>query len=389
MKKSIAMSLALSGFASLANAQSTVTLYGVVDAGLQYVSNVGGHHLFQASSGNLQGDRWGLKGTEDLGGNMKTVFVLENGFNIYNGRLGQGGDQFGRQAYVGLSTRYGTVTLGRQYDSVVDFVDPLGAATQWGTFYAAHAGDVDNMNNTNRMNNSIKYTSNNYNGLKFSAGYSLGGIAGASGRNQIITGGFGYSTGSFSLGAGYVDARNPNYSFWGDNALSNTSASAAGSNNMDNRVFSGYASAGREQIFAIAGAYIIGSFTAGLTYSNVQFKDLGSTAGVNLNPNGYSGAGKFHNTEMSLRYQVTPAFSVAGAWEYTHAYGENNANYNEGVVGLDYFISKRTDFYFDAIYMHASGADSTGRAAVANINGLSASSTQSQVATIAGMRVKF
>ncbi len=73
------------------------------------------------SSGNLQGSRWGLRGTEDLGGGLKAIFVLENGFNVFNGTLGQGGDELGRQAYVGLpTTQFGTVTLGRQYDSVVD-----------------------------------------------------------------------------------------------------------------------------------------------------------------------------------------------------------------------------------------------------------------------------
>ena len=65
----------------------------------------------------------GIKGSEDLGGGMRALFVLENGFDITNGTSGQGGRQFGRQAFVGLgSDRYGTVTLGRQYTSLDDFV---------------------------------------------------------------------------------------------------------------------------------------------------------------------------------------------------------------------------------------------------------------------------
>jgi predicted porin len=391
MKKSLLALAAFGTFAGAVHAQSSVTLYGILDAGIQYVNNAGGQHLYQASSGNVQGDRWGLRGTEDLGGGLKAIFVLENGFNIFNGKLGQGGDEFGRQAYVGLTSPYGTVTLGRQYDSVVDYVDPLEVASQWATFYAAHAGDMDDMNNTNHMNNSIKYASPNYHGITFGGAFSLGGVAGNFSQNRIWTGGIGYAQGPITLGAAYLNIRNPNYSFWGNNAASNVANTATGSNNMTNRIFSGYASAQTQQVIAAGGAYSIGPATLGLTYSNIQFKNLGSTAGVGLNPAGYnaSSAGKFHNVEVSAKYQITPAFLAGAAWNYTHAYGQNHANYNQAVAGIDYFLSKRTDVYLDGIYMHASGTDSSGRAAVANINGLSASSTQNQITALAGIRHKF
>jgi len=58
--------------------------------------------------------KWGLRGNEDLGGGMGATFWLENGFNVSTGKLNNGGDLFGRQAYVGLtSNQYGAVTLGR------------------------------------------------------------------------------------------------------------------------------------------------------------------------------------------------------------------------------------------------------------------------------------
>jgi len=115
MKKSLLALAALGAFASAAHAQSSVTLYGIIDAGLTYVNNVQGNSLWAMQSGILQGSRWGLKGSEDLGGGLKTVFQLENGYNVFSGKLGQGGLDFGRQAYVGLSsTSFGTVTVGRQ-----------------------------------------------------------------------------------------------------------------------------------------------------------------------------------------------------------------------------------------------------------------------------------
>ena len=82
-----------------AQAQSSVTLYGIVDAGIAYVhnaQNASGQNqstLVKFSSGNLSGSRWGLKGTEDLGGGLAAVFQLENGFNIGTGALGQGRDR--------------------------------------------------------------------------------------------------------------------------------------------------------------------------------------------------------------------------------------------------------------------------------------------------------
>jgi Outer membrane protein (porin) len=134
MKKSLLALAALGAFAGVAHAQSSVTLYGIIDEGFNINTNSGGKHLYNLSSGVLQGSRFGLRGTEDLGGGLKAIFVLENGFDVNNGKLGQGGLMFGRQAYVGLSSQFGTVTLGRQYDSVVDYVGPLeagdnGAAT--------------------------------------------------------------------------------------------------------------------------------------------------------------------------------------------------------------------------------------------------------------------
>src|SRR3981189_1533430 len=100
MKKSLLALAALGTVAGAAQAQSSVTLYGIVDAGFVYTNSSAGQKLYSTSAGNLRGDRWGLRGTEDLGGGLKALFVLENGFNAFSGKLGQGGDEFGRQAYV-------------------------------------------------------------------------------------------------------------------------------------------------------------------------------------------------------------------------------------------------------------------------------------------------
>jgi Outer membrane protein (porin) len=101
--------LAIAGaLSSAAHAQSSVTLYGLISAGVGYATNQGGKNAWQALSGTNQNPRWGLKGVEDLGGGTTAIFQLENGFNVMTGTASQNGREFGRQAFVGLAskTRY-------------------------------------------------------------------------------------------------------------------------------------------------------------------------------------------------------------------------------------------------------------------------------------------
>ncbi|WOD14663.1 porin [Paraburkholderia kirstenboschensis] len=118
----------------VAHAQSSVTLYGTIDTSMVYANNARtgtgqGASQFMLASGSLSTSRWGLRGNEDLGGGLHAMFDLENGFTVNNGALKNSTaaqtDLFGRQAWVGLSSsQYGTLTLGRQYDFIVDYVAP-------------------------------------------------------------------------------------------------------------------------------------------------------------------------------------------------------------------------------------------------------------------------
>ena len=95
-----------------AHAQSSVTLYGVIDDGLNYTSNARGHSAFAMVSGDANASNFGLKGAEDLGGGLSAIFTLESGFNASNGALSMNGTLFSRQAFVGLSSaNYGTFTF--------------------------------------------------------------------------------------------------------------------------------------------------------------------------------------------------------------------------------------------------------------------------------------
>ncbi|MFB9127580.1 porin [Paraburkholderia dipogonis] len=156
---------------SYATAQS-VTLYGIVDAGVEYVSHAGsgGKSLIRmpANTGELP-SRWGVHGDEDLGGGLHTIFTLESGFNMRGGDLNQGGRLFGRQAWVGLSGPYGTVTLGRQYTMLywaMADADILGP-----DLYGI--GSLDNYLPNARSDNTIAYKGS-FSGLTLGATYSFG-----------------------------------------------------------------------------------------------------------------------------------------------------------------------------------------------------------------------
>ncbi len=129
MKKSL-VALSVLAASSAVMAQSSVSLYGIADAFVGSrqttgISLVGGNMVTLEQrqsvldSGGLNGSRWGLKGTEDLGGGLKANFVLESGFDISSGGLNipaaTTGVLFGRQAFVGLSSDFGALSLGRQY----------------------------------------------------------------------------------------------------------------------------------------------------------------------------------------------------------------------------------------------------------------------------------
>src|SRR6516162_5284682 len=102
MKKATLALAVLGVLATQAHAQSSVTLYGILDEGLTFVNNVGGptggkRYALDSTNG-INGSRWGLTGKEDLGGGLRAIFTLEAGVNINNGQSGQGNTFFGRQA---------------------------------------------------------------------------------------------------------------------------------------------------------------------------------------------------------------------------------------------------------------------------------------------------
>ncbi|MDT8839072.1 porin [Paraburkholderia fungorum] len=352
MNKKVLTAATLAVFASTAHAQSSVTLYGLIDAGISYVNNsktaTGHDNLVKYDDGVAQGSRWGLRGTEDLGGGLKALFVLENGFNSGNGTLGQGGALFGRQAYVGLSqNNVGSLTFGRQYSFSTDYLGgnySTGGQTVAGN-YAYHINDVDQLTSS-RINNAVKFSSANFAGLTFGAMYGFSNQAGAfagapatgttaapvAGSSRAYSLGVNYANGPFGIGAAYTDIRYPSQA---TPAFSTSIANVTTGSVRDLRTF------------GVGGRYSIGAATLWALYTNTHFTPV------------TGGSTTFAAYEAGAKYAFTPALTAGAGYTYMHLSGANKGHWNQADLSVDYALSKRTDVYALGIYQIAAGRNGT------------------------------
>jgi GBP family porin len=345
MRKTLIVAAVAASFATAANAQSSVTLYGLIDAGFTYVNNEiapntakGSAAAFRLSSGNINGSRWGLKGAEDLGGGMKAIFTLENGFNLANGTLGQGNREFGRQAFVGIAAaQYGTVTLGRQYDSVVDYVAPLTANGSWGGTYFSHPFDNDNTDNSFRVNNSVKYQSANYSGFTFGGLYGFSNEAGGFADNRAYSAGAQYANGPFKIAAAYLQTQNTNGGNTGGAVTEFADPRMPGSQT--------------QRTFGVGANYAFGPATVGAVWTQSRFQFVGGDSTL-----------RYNNYEVNGRYALTPALALGAAYTYTDRKGmvpgdrnNDHARYHQVGLQTDYSLSKRTDIYAEGVVQLTDG----------------------------------
>lgn len=368
MKENLAIAAVSLSFAMVAHAQSSVTLYGVVDAGLTYTSNVHANSNWQQTSGNLNQSRWGLRGSENLGGGLKAVFQLESGFNLGSGAYANNHAEFNRQAFVGLSSNYGTVTLGRQYDAIQDYLAPLTATGSWGGTAFAHVGNLDNLNTNGGFstNNTIKLASADFAGLTFGGTYGFSNTAGQFANNRAYSFGTAYQWQGLRVGAAYGQQNNPG---------NNTSGAVTGASNIA-------AGAYRQREFGVAAGYAFGPAHVGLAWTQARADNVvGSSGSVHSN-----------NYEANSKYNFTPSLGLGVAYTFTDLRSDLNgtdesARYHQIGTQADYILSKRTDVYAQVVYQHAS----SGRNAyIYNpTSGSGASSSQNQTAATVGVRHSF
>ncbi|KWU23799.1 porin [Caballeronia zhejiangensis] len=365
-----------SGLAMNAYSQSNVTLYGLINSGLTYQNNAKGSPLFKAQSGAWGGSRWGIQGSEDLGGGISSIFLLENGFDAYSGTLGQNGRMFGRSAWVGIASPWGKVTAGRQYEETTAFLGKISASGLWAGYIGSHIGDVDNVGATNRVDNTLRYETPDLAGLRVSALYRVGGTPGNIGTNEIFGLGASYVRGGLQMAAAYENVHNPATSLYDGTVVTPTFVSPA-----SNPIFSGYESASDMRVIGAGATYQFGQLTVGAVYTNTQFRDVIRTASTPL-----AGSHTFQDVQANLTYRVNTSTLLGAAFDYLST---STAHYSQAMFGPHYALSKRTELYAIGIYQHASGTNSVNKPAVASINTLTASSTPNQVAVNAGIIQRF
>ena len=191
-----ALALAASASAFAQSATTQVSLYGILDANVQVLD--GATRQTRVQSGGLSGSRLGVRGSEDLGGGLKAFFTLESGINADDGTYGQNAF-WGRQAFVGLGTPYGKVSLGRQYGSVYTLTNEFsqfsnvgtGASTAviggYGGYEPVRGGNSSAAGNGGpaRVNNSVKLESTSYGGFSAGALWGMGEVAGSTADNRV------------------------------------------------------------------------------------------------------------------------------------------------------------------------------------------------------------
>lgn len=393
MKKYMVAAGLFSAVASVAHAQGNVSIYGIVDAGINYTNNVGGKKLTQLQSGYANGSRIGFKGKEDLGSGLSAVFQLENGFLVDSGRAGQGGRLFGRMAFVGLSsTSAGTLTMGRQVDALGDYPGDLTANNSWGGTLFTHPFDNDTSSSFT-LENSFKYTSPTVHGITVGSAIGMGEQTGSFAQNSTYSMGIRYKNGPLTLAGGFISLNHPGMKNGLPVAIDTGSISNADVNFVSDQ----------QKTMGVGAGYVVGAATINVTYFHTKINHpfgMQSFPGQAENVDFYLrklSTIEFNNLEINTLYRLTPTLTLAGMYAYTQgraklADGSANMKPAWHMLGamIDYAFSKRTDVYTQIAYQRRAGQRTGTGLDNAHIAGTQNTSSGSEQGVIRlGLRHRF
>jgi len=376
MKKSI-IAIAAVLAAGAAQAESSVTLYGLIDAGVTFVNNQGGDTNFKMDSGVMNGNRWGLRGREELNENLAAIFRVEGGFSLDNGNHGQGGKLFGRQAFAGLDIKdVGAVTFGRQYDFMDSIGDYTIAANQFGGVYALESSGAFHNDSGlgsratgGRVDNSIKFTSTNYSGLSFGAMYGAGENAQDKKDGRVLSATVAYDgVPNLSTRVAFTEVRGGAFAFPLINANGVPVQLPAVAIN-------------KTRIYGAGASYDLG---------------FGKVNGVFTMNNTDTAAGKFKANvyEAGYTHKLSPQLSAGIGYQYfdNRTDDAKKLDIHGASVALDYAFSKRTDLYALGVWNKAKSQEiipGVNAHIAPDITGTGASDSKNQVAVRVGLRHRF
>jgi len=381
--------------AASATAQSSVTLYGIVDNGIAYETGMPKGHVFGAESGGWAQSRFGLKGAEDIGGGTQAIFHLESRLNTVNGSFANG-SFFEGQATVGLhnDTR-GQVKLGNMGSAEISQysgdVDPqqtekyaIGTLVR-GRIFSQAGNGIEYLSplvggftvqGQYDLTNSTKWNS----GSPGSAPGQLGtssGLGSAQGRTDGIK--LSYQTGSLFWQATYDEVRDPNGQF------SNVYLAS--------------------RSILTGGTYAIGPVVAFIGYQHLSAPDASNagyygTATPSTLPAGTSLPTAVNHEWLGAIWHTTTALSVTGAVYHANA-NRGNGNATLYTLGTNYSLSKRTLLYTELGYVRNSstsnlgldsglyGANSNDDPTNSNASSTNPNYGKSQFGVIAGVATQF
>lgn len=352
MKKSLLAVAVAAALPAFAQAQSSVTLYGLVDAAIEYSnSNANGTAAGAGDSGlrlingGQTGSRLGVRGVEDLGGGLRAVFTIEHRFSVDTGETGggnittlpgvaaagQNNKFWNGQAWVGLQSSWGQVTAGRQYTPIFwailpnDFTGYL-FYNNWAGYSGTTAANVSAVQGPIRLDNSVSYRSPTFGGLTVYATYAFGenltnsvaNGANVAGSGDVWGIAAGWQLGGLYIGGGY-------HSF---DQKSFIAAPGTGLNSVAQAF---------EDVLVITAGYRFGSFGLSVGYSDINF--IGTPA-FGASPNA-------ETLFMSAFLNLGPGTIYLNAAQ-VEASGFSGLRNSDGLqLGLSYLwpLSKRTSWY--------------------------------------------
>ncbi|MBW9104322.1 porin [Paraburkholderia phenoliruptrix] len=329
------LAVCLAAGAQSGRAQSNVTFYGLADVFVGSVKNPGGHAAVVEQGGGMSTSFWGLSGTENLGGGNSAFFVLESYFQPQNGSYGRyaGDSFFSRNAFVGLSTKYGQLRAGRittpLYLATIQFNPLFNSYTFSPMIFHTFKGlGTEGVVGDSAWNNAVAYTSPTFAGFNAGLLYALGNTAGQNGAKKWSVNA-NFTRGPFAAAAIYQYV--------------NFSVSAGDLGNALATV-PGLRSQSTVQLDASYDLRVVKLF---VQYMDIQNRSRG---------------GNFHGDTAQIGAAVPiDVGTLMASYAYTRSSGSlgNGEHRSTGALGYDYPLSKRTDLY-TAIKLDHFSRQSTG-----------------------------
>jgi predicted porin len=380
LKSSCAAALVL--FAGAAHAQSSVTLFGIVDSGLLYQSanasnfqsKVDLGHAYKYKDGGIYQSTFGFKGTEDIGGGFKVNFKLQGSFDSGSGKTGPADSPtavsiFNSQAMVGVSGPYGSLDMGRQLVPMIyamAYTDVRGAQyfgsvlTGWLGLNQATGWQGTNTNGSIGAlydDNAIVYRSPKFYGASLSLEYSPGGVAGQFQGGTRESAVLQYSNYGLNLAAAYYNGHDTNP--FHSTPAGTTTAPSTGLNN--------------NQFYYVGAKYTFHALSVSASYGRARNPANSGPTGFNLEM--FSGG---------LGYQFSPFLNVTSGVYYLHDRNTGANHSIEYALGAEYGLSKATLLYAQAGYV-----DNRGNMSQTIVFGSPVPEDHSTTAVMIGIRHSF